>query len=62
MEIRKPKTLKTNDKIRIFYQDHLNKIETNPQAERKDKKNIVKNIVKIFCSWIDRKKAENNSD
>ena len=43
---------RVSDKIRIFYHDPLQKFERNGKPEKKDKKNIVKNIVKIFVSWL----------
>ena len=53
----KQKGNKNSDKVRIFYQDSLSKLERNGKVEKKDKKNIVKNIVKIFLSWVEKKKA-----
>ena len=51
----KPKVTKNKDKVRIFAQDQINKLELNGKVEKKDKKNIVKNLVKIFLTWIDKK-------
>jgi hypothetical protein len=54
----KYKVPKNPDKVRIFYHDSLQKLERNGKSEKKDKKNIVKNIVKIFLSWLEKKKNE----
>ena len=54
----KDKALKSSDKVRIFYQDSSHKIEKNGKTEKKDKKNIVKNIIKIFISWLEKKKID----
>ena len=42
---------KKSEKVRIFSQDALR----NTKPQKKDKKNIVKNIVKIFMSWLEKK-------
>jgi hypothetical protein len=39
---------KNIEKVRIFSKD----ARKNGKIEKKDKKNIVKNIVKIFISWL----------
>ena len=54
----KAKIVKNKDKVRIFCQDQINKLELNGKTEKKDKKNIVKNLVKIFLAWIEKKKNE----
>ena len=43
---------KNADKVRIFYKDSTKKLEKNKKGEKRDKKNIVKNLVKIFLAWI----------
>lgn len=48
------KEIKRKEKVRIFSRDALR----NNKNEKKDKKNIVKNIVKLFMSWLG-KKSEN---
>ena len=54
----KVKFIKNKDKVRIFCQDQINKLELNGKVEKKDKKNIVKNLVKIFLAWVEKKKIE----
>ena len=39
---------KNMEKVRIFAKD----VNVGGKKEKKDKKNIVKNIVKIFLSWL----------
>ena len=54
--------VKNRDKIRIFSQDQINKFEPNGKMEKKDRKNVVKNLVKIFLSWIEKKKKDDSSE
>ena len=44
--------------MRIFCPDAVQKLESNGKVEKKDKKNIVKNVVKIFVAWIEKKKID----
>lgn len=46
------------EKVRIFSKD----LRKNGKAEKKDKKNIVKNIVKIFLSWLQKKDQEKKTE
>lgn len=43
--------MKTMEKIRIFSKD----AKKNGKIQKKDKKNIVKNIVKIYIAWLEKK-------
>ena len=45
---------KNIEKVRIFSKDS----RKNGKIEKKDKKNIVKNIVKIFISWLQKKQND----
>ena len=46
------------DKVRIFCQDQINKLELNGKVEKRDKKNVAKNLVKLFLAWIEKKKID----
>ena len=50
--------IKNKDRVRIFCPDVVQKLESNGKVEKKDKKNIVKNVVKIFVAWIEKKKID----
>ena len=50
------KSSKNQDKIRIFCQESMRNEDKDGKVEKKDKKNIVKNIVKIFIAWIEKMK------
>lgn len=45
---------KSIEKIRIFSKDALR----NKKSSKTDKKNIVKNIVKIFLSWLEKHSSD----
>ena len=52
----KTKISTNKDKVRIFAGDQINKL--NGKVEKKDKKNIVKNLIKIFLAWLDKKNTD----
>ena len=49
--VKEKHTGKNIEKVRIFAKD----ANPNGKKDKKDKKNIVKNIVKIFLSWLEKK-------
>ena len=54
--------VKKRDKLVIFRMEPEEDIEPRGKSDKKDRKNIVKNIVKIFLAWLQQKKTEKSSD
>lgn len=57
LDEKEKKTSRNIEKVRLF----CNNPRKISSAERKDKKNIVKNIIKIFLSWLE-KNHENSTE
>ena len=48
--------------MRIFTKEMVAELEGNEKPEKKDKKNIVKNLVKIFICWLEKKRIDRGTD
>ena len=55
-----PRKLKANRRSR--FSPRSRSTNSTEKHRKKDKKNIVKNIVKIFIAWIEKKKIEQDPE